>query len=70
MNSTMSLRLFSPEVDDVSKLMEDEMRYDNFVDNIGQARRFEADQNLLNEYRIGPDPMNYINLDSENASLN
>jgi hypothetical protein len=32
----MSVRLFSPEIDDVSRLMEEEQLYDQFIDNIGR----------------------------------
>lgn len=60
MRSTMSLRLFGPELDDISKLMEDEERYEVYVDNIGKFKTQEPNHALLNVYRLEPDPMDYL----------
>jgi len=69
MQSTMSVRLFSPEIDDVSRLMEEEQLYDQFIDNIGRARQDEPNLEVLEKYRIAADPMEYLNLESDAPSL-
>jgi hypothetical protein len=69
MRSTMSLRIFSPEMDDISKLMEDEERYQVYVDNIGKSKTQEPNHEMLADFRLAPDPMEYLRLESDNPSL-
>lgn len=65
----MSLQLFEPEMDDVNRLMEDEEKYDVFVDNIGKSRFEEPNPGIMATYRLPADPMSYLNLDSDASSL-
>ena len=65
----MSLQLFDPEMDDVHRLMQDEEKYDVFVENISKSRFEEPNPGILATYRLPADPMSYLNLDSEASSL-